>query len=146
MSKIKVINNIKGAVGFYLNPMPESFRVLNNQGLFLHIDEDELNYIHVNQNIIQKGILWIDDRATRVKLGLEAEDGTKTNSNVLQYSEIVELVNGNYKKLEKELNNITEKTISQQFVEAAREQEIDSKAKIDIIEKATGQRIYEDEE
>lgn len=146
MSKIKVVNNIKGAVGFYLNPTPESFRVLNNQGLFLHIGEEELNYINVNQKIIQKGILWIDDKDIRIKLGLELEDGTKTNSNVLQYDEIVEMVKGNYKKLEKVLGEITEKTISQQFVEAARESGIDSRAKIDIIEKATGQRIYEDEE
>lgn len=145
MRKIKVVNNIHGGLGFYLNPTPESFRLLPRQGAFLEIAEDEVSYIHINQEIIQKGMLWIEDRETRIKLGLEQEDGSKTNSNVLRHEEIVELVTGNYKKLEKVLSEIIEPTILLQFVEVAREQKIDSKVKIDLIEKATKSKIYEDE-
>ncbi|MGG3987517.1 hypothetical protein [Bacillus smithii] len=146
MGKVKVVNNIHGALGFYLNPTPDSFRVLPKQGAFLHIDEEEIDYIYINQEIIQKGMLWIDDKDIRVKYGLETPDGERTNLNVLRHEEIVELIQGNYKKLEKALNEITEETIIRQFVEVARELKVDSKAKIDIIEKKSKMKIYDDEE
>ena len=144
--KVKVLNNIHGALGFYLNPTPDSFRVLPKQGAFLTIDEEEIDYIFINQEIIQKGMLWLEDKDIRVKLGLETSEGEKTNLNVLRHEEIVELVQGNYKKLEKALGDITEPTIILQFVEVARELKLDSKAKIDIIEKKSNSKIYEDEE
>lgn len=144
--KVKVLNNIHGSLGFYLNPTPDSFRVLPKQGAFLTIDEEEINYININQEIIQKGMLWIEDKDLRVQLGLEKPDGTKSNQNVLRHQEIVDLVQGNYKKLEKALDEINENTIVLQFVEVARELKIDSKAKIDIIEKKSKMKIYEDEE
>lgn len=144
--KVKVINNIHGSLGFYLNPTPDSFRVLPKQGAFLTISDEEINYIHINQEIIQKGMLWIDDKTLRIQLGLEEEDGTKSNQNVLQHQEIIDLVNGNYKKLEKVLSEIDEPTIVLQFVEVARDLKIDSKSKIDIIEKKSKMKIYEDEE
>lgn len=144
--QVKVINNIHGALGFYLNPTPESFRVLPKQGSFLKIDSEEIDYININQEIIQKGMLYIDDKDIRVSLGLETETGEKTNLNVLKHEEIVELVSGNYKKLEKALNEITEEAIILQFVEVARELKVDSKAKIDIIEKKAKVKIYSDEE
>ncbi len=144
--QVKVINNVHSGLGFYLNPTPESFRLLPKQGSFLKIDEEEIDYIHINQEVIQKGMLWIDDKDVRVKFGLETETGQKTNSNVVRHEEIVELVQGNYKKLEKALNEITEKTITLQFVEVARELKVDSKTKIDIIEKKSNMKIYEDEE
>jgi hypothetical protein len=144
--KIKVVNNIHGGLGFYLNPTPESFRLLPRQGAFLDIEEDEVNYIHINQEIIQKGMLWIEDKEKRVELGLEQPDGTKTNQNVLRHDEIVELVQGNYKKLEKALGEIDEQTIVLQFVEVARELKVDSKAKIDLIEAKSKMKIYEDVE
>lgn len=145
MSKVKVTNNIHGGLGFYLNPMPESFRLLPKQGSFLEITEEELQYIHINQEIIQKGMLWIEDKDTRVIFGLENEDGTKENQNVLQHNEIVDLINGHHKTLEKTLNEITEPTIITQFVEVARDLKIDSKAKIDMIEKASKMTIFEDD-
>lgn len=144
--KVKVLNNIHGSLGFYLNPTPDSFRVLPKQGAFLNIDEEEIDYIYINQEIIQKGMLWIDDSEIRVRFGLEDAEGEKVNLNVLRHDEIVELVQGNYKKLEKALNDITEPTITMQFVEVARELKVDSKAKIDIIEKKSKMKIYEDEE
>jgi hypothetical protein len=144
--KIKVVNNVHGALGFFLNPTPESLRVLPKQGAFLNIEEEEINYIHINQEIIQKGMLWIDDQEIRVQLGLETAKGEKTNLNVLRHEEIIELIEGNYKKLEKSLNNITEETIILQFVEVARELKTDSKAKIDIIEKKSKMKIYEETE
>lgn len=147
MSKtVKIVNNIKGGLGVYLNPTPESFRVLPRQGAFLNIEEEQIDYIHINQSVIQKGMLWIEDKDTRVRLGLEEESGEKTNQNVLRYEEIVELVSGNYKKLEKVLNEITELTIIQQFVEIARDLKIDSKAKIDVIEKKSNLKIYPEDE
>lgn len=142
---VKVINNIHSSVGFQLNPLPESIRILPKQGSFLNITEEEVDYININQAIIQKGIIWIDDKDVRVKLGLESETGEKTNSNVVRYDEIVELVQGNYKKLEKSLNEITEDAIVQQFVEIARELKIDSKAKIDIIQAKSKTKIYDEE-
>jgi hypothetical protein len=142
--KIKVINNVHSGLGFYLNPTPESFRLLPKQGAFLDINEDEVNYIHINQEIIQKGMLWIDDKDKRVELGLEETDGKKTNQNVIRHDEIVELVQGNYKKLEKALGEIDEQTIILQFVEVARELKIDSKAKIDLIEAKSKMKIYDD--
>lgn len=145
MSKVKVINNIHGGLGFYLNPTPESFRLLPKQGAFLEITEEEIQYIHINQEIIQKGMLWLDSKEIRVSYGIENEDGTKENKNVLRHDEIVELVMGNYKKLEKVIDEITEATILSQFVEVARDLKIDSKSKIDIIEKATKAKIYEEE-
>lgn len=141
-----MVNNIHGSLGFFLNPMPESFRVLPKRGAFLNIDDEEIDYISINQEIIQKGFLWIDDKDTRVRLGLETEEGKKTNQNVLKHEEIVSLIQGNYKKLEKVLGEITEKTIIQQFVETARELKIDSKAKIDIIESRAKMKIYNDED
>lgn len=147
MSKqIKIINNIHSVVGFYLNPTPESFRVLAKQGAFMTVAEDELDYIQINQSIIQKGVIWIDDKDVRVKYGLETETGEKSNLNILQHDEIVELVSGNYKKLEKVLNEITENAIIQQFVEVAKELKIDSKTKIDIIESKSKMKIYDEEE
>lgn len=146
MTKVKVINNIHGGLGFYLNPTPESFRMLPKQGAFLNIEDEELDYIHINQEIVQKGMLWIDDKNTRIKYGLETSEGEKTNLNVVRHEEIVELVQGNYKKLEKALNEITEDTIVLQFVEVARELKVDSKAKIDIIEKKSKMKIYDDED
>lgn len=146
MAKVKVINNIHGGLGFYLNPTPESFRMLPKQGAFLNIEDEELDYIHINQEIVQKGMLWIDDKNTRIKYGLETSEGEKTNLNVVRHEEIVELVQGNYKKLEKALNEITEDTIVLQFVEVARELKVDSKAKIDIIEKKSKMKIYDDED
>ncbi|GAV11292.1 hypothetical protein [Paenibacillus sp. NAIST15-1] len=145
MNKVKVINNIHSGVGFFLNPTPESFRLLSKQAAFMDITEEEIQYIYINQEIIQKGILWIDNKDIRVKYGIEKEDGTKENHNVLRHDEIVELIQGNYKKLEKVIQEITEPTILTQFVEVARELKVDSKAKIDIIEKATNARIFEDE-
>ena len=145
MKKVKVINNVHSVVGFYLNPLPESFRVLPRQGAFLNLTEEELDYININQAIIQKGLIWIDDKELRVKYGLETPDGEKANANILQYEEIKELVNGNYKKLEKAIGEITENAILLQFVEAAREVNLDSKAKIDIIENKSKIKIYDDE-
>jgi len=144
--KIKVINNIHGALGFNLNPTPESLRILKTQGSFIDIEEDEVRYIYINQEIIQRGILWIDDKDMRVELGLEKEDGNKTNVNILRHDEISDIIQGNYKKLEKILNDITELAIIQQFVEIARDLKIDSKAKIDIIEAKANMKIYEDTE
>jgi len=146
MKKVKVINNVHSVVGFYLNPLPESFRILPKQGAFLSLTEEELDYININQAIIQKGLIWIDDKDLRVKYGLETSDGEKTNANILQYEEIKELVNGNYKKLEKAIGEITENAILLQFVEAAREVNLDSKAKIDIIENKSKIKIYDDED
>ncbi|KOS61439.1 hypothetical protein FJQ98_16680 [Lysinibacillus agricola] len=146
MKKVKVINNVHSVVGFYLNPLPESFRILPRQGAFLNLTEEELDYININQAIIQKGLIWIDDKDLRVKYGLETLDGEKANANILQYEEIKELVNGNYKKLEKAIGEITENAILLQFVEAAREVNLDSKAKIDIIENKSKIKIYENEE
>lgn len=143
--KVKVINNVHSVVGFYLNPLAESFRVLPKQGAFLQLSEEELDYIHINQSIIQKGLIWIDDAELRVKYGLETEQGEKANSNVLQYSEILKLVEGNYKRLEKVIGEITEDAILQQFVEAARELKVDSKSKIDIIEAKAKIKIYDEE-
>lgn len=142
--KIKVVNNIHGSLGFYLNPTPESFRVLKSQGLFYDIDEEEVRFIHVNQEIIQKGMLWIEDKEMRIEFGLEKADGTKQNQNILRHDEIVELVQGNFKRLEKVLNDITESSIILQFVEVARELKIDSKAKIDLIEAKSKMKIFED--
>lgn len=144
--KVKVINNIKSGLGIYLNPTPESFRLLPKQGAFLNIAEEEIDYIHINQSVIQKGMLWIDDKNIRVRLGLEKESGEKTNQNILRHEEIVELVSGNYKKLEKTLEEIDEPMIVTQFVEVARELKIDSKAKIDIIEKKSKMKIYSEDE
>lgn len=144
--KVKIINNIQSAVGVYLNPTPESFRLLQKRGAFLNIEEEEIDYIHINQEVIQKGSIWIDDQEIRVRLGLETAEGEKANLNVVRHEEIVELIQGNYKKLEKALNEITEDTIILQFVEVARELQVDSKAKIDIIEKKAKIKIYEDEE
>lgn len=144
--KVKVINNIHGGLGFNLNPTPDSFRVLPKQGAFLNIDEEEVDYIHINQEIIQKGMLWLDSQELRIKYGLETAEGEKTNLNVVRHEEIVELVSGNYKKLEKALNEVTEETIILQFVEVARELKVDSKAKIDIIEKKSKMKIYDDED
>lgn len=145
MKQVKVINNVHSIVGFYLNPLPQSFRSLPRQGAFISISEEELDYIFINQQIIQKGLIWIDDQETRIKYGLEEASGKKLNSNVLQYSEIIELVNGNYKKLEKSVNEITEKAILDQFVQAAREVNLDSKVKIDIIEAKTKVKIFDEE-
>ena len=144
-NKIKVINNVHSVVGFYLNPSADSFRSLPKQGAFMNIAEEELDYIYINQAIIQKGALWIDDKPTRIRLGLETETGEKTNQNILRYDEILELVQGNYKKLEKAINEITEESILQQFVEAAREVKLDSKAKIDIIQGKAKMPIYDEE-
>lgn len=144
--KVKVINNIHGGLGFNLNPTPDSFRVLPKQGAFLNIEEEEVDYIHINQEIIQKGMLWLDSKELRIKYGLETAEGEKTNLNVVRHEEIVELVSGNYKKLEKALNEVTEETIVLQFVEVARELKVDSKAKIDIIEKKSKMKIYDDED
>lgn len=144
--KIKVTNNIKSILGFELNPTSEGFRVLPRQGAFLHITEDELNYIHINQSIIQKGMLWIDDKEQRVKLGLESDEGERASKNILQYEEIKELVEGHHATLRKSLSEIDEPTILLQFVEVARDLEIDSKAKINMIEKAAKVTIFEDEE
>lgn len=144
-NKIKVINNIHSVLGFYLNPSPESFRSLPKQGAFMNVTEEELDYIYINQAIIQKGALWIDDKDTRIRLGLEDEKGVKANQNILRYDEILELVQGNYKKLEKVIGEITEESILQQFVEAAREVKLDSKAKIDIIEGRAKMPIYDEE-
>ena len=144
--KVKVINNIHSIVGFYLNPLPESFRVLPRQGAFLSVEEEELDYIHINQSIIQKGIIWIDDKDVRIKFGLETPEGEKANANVLQYTEILELVGGHHKRLEKIINGISEDAIVQQFVEAARELEIDSVTKIDIIEKKAKTKIRQEAE
>lgn len=144
--KVKVVNNIHGSLGFHLNPTPDSFRVLPKQGAFLSIEDEEIDYININQQIIQKGMLWIEDQATRVRLGLEDEKGERSNQNILRHEEIVELVKGNYQVLKKALNEITEKTIIQQFVEVAREVGLDSKGKIDLIEEKAKTKIYSDED
>lgn len=146
MSKVKVKNNIHGALGFFRNPSPESFQVLQKQGLFTTLTDEEIDYISINQDIIHKGSLYIDDQKTRVRLGLETEKGQKTNSNILQYDEIKELVSGNYKALEKAISNIDEKNILLQFVEVARELNIDSKSKIKIIEDKVKVKIFDDED
>lgn len=144
--KIRVVNNIHGKLGFCLNPMPESIRLLKTQGDFIDIDEDELRHIYINQEIVQRGMLWIEDKNMRIEFGLEKEDGTKENANILKYNEIKELVQGNFKRLEKVLGEVNEPNIILQFVEAAREIKIDSRAKIDLIEKKSGMLIYEDKE
>lgn len=144
--KIKVKNNIHGALGFYRNPSPESFQVLMKQGLFTSLTDEEIDYISINQDIIQKGSLYIDDKDTRVRLGLETDKGEKTNQNILQYEEIVELVKGNYKALEKAINEVEERNILLQFVEVARELNIDSKSKIKTIEDKVKVKIFDDED
>ena len=144
--KIKVVNNVHGSLGFNLNPTPESLRVLRTQGAFLDIEEDEIRFIFINQEIIQKGILWIEDKEMRVELGLEKPNGVKQNQNILKHDEISEVIQGNYKRLEKILNEITEPNIVLQFVEIARDLKIDSKAKIDLIEARSKIKIFEDAE
>lgn len=142
--KIKIINNIKSIVSFNINPV-DGFRTLPRQGAFMNITEDELNYIYINQQIIQKGILWVDDKDMRVQLGLETEDGTKDNKNIIQHEDIVKLIEGHHKTLERNLKSITEPTILLQFVEIARELNIDSVAKIKMIEESAKVKIFEDE-
>lgn len=144
--KIKVINNIKGILGMDLNPTNEGYRALPRQGAFLNITEDELNYIHVNQEIIQKGMLWIEDKDHRVRLGIEDEEGKRESNNILKHDEIVELVKGNHLKLRSTLKDIDEQTILTQFVEVARDLEIDSVAKIKMIEEASNMTIFDDED
>lgn len=146
MSKIKVISNVQGGLGFYLNPAPDSFRILPKHETFLEITKEEIQYIYINQEIIQKGMLWIDDVDLRIEYGIEKEDGTKENMNALRIEEITALVSGNYKKLEKALEEVTEPIIISQFVDVARTLKIDSKAKIDVIEKASNMKIYDDVE
>lgn len=141
-----MVNNIYSSLGFYLNPLPESFRMLPKRGAFLNIADEEIDYIHINQQIIQKGMLWIEDQGTRIRLGLEDDQGKRTNQNVLRHDEIVDLITGNYQVLKKALGEITEKTIIQQFVEAARELKLDSKGKIDLIEDKAKMKIYDDED
>lgn len=145
-NKIKVINNVKSIVGFNIDPTGSGFRSLPKQGTFIFLTEEEINYIHVNQSIIQKGLVWIEDKDTRVKLGLEDEEGNRENSNIIQHKEIVELVEGHHKTLESALNKIDEPTILQQFVEVARDLKIDSISKIKAIEKASNMMIFPDEE
>lgn len=146
MKKVKIINNVDAIVGFQLDPLPQSLRILPRRGAFLNITEEELDYIHVNQNLIQKGLIWIDDQEIRVNYGLEKPTGEKLNVNVLQYEEIVKLVNGHHKTLEKALSKIDEKAILLQFVEAARESKLDSKIKIDMIEAKVNVEIFPDED
>lgn len=140
-----VRSNVQGGLGFFLNPSPESFRLLPKHDTFLDITEDEVRYIHINQEIIQKGMLWVEDDTLRIEFGIDSVDGQRENMNAIKRSEIVELVSGNYKKLEKALQSIDEQSILTQFVEVARELKIDSKTKIDVIERAAKINIYEEE-
>jgi hypothetical protein len=133
-------------LGFSLNPSPESFRLLKTSGAFIDIDEDEVRFIHVNQEVIQKGMLFVEDKDLRIEFGLEKPDGTKLNKNILTKDEIIKTIQGHHKTLEKFLNEIDEPSVIRQFVEIARELKIDSKAKIDLIEAKSKMKIYEDEE
>lgn len=142
--KIKVINNFHGSLGFYKNASPQSYFLLKKQGLFTYLTEEEIDYISLNQTIIQRGMLWIDNKNMRIKYGIEKEDGNKVNFNVLKSDEIKELIEGNYKKLEKTLNGITEQNTILQFVDIARDLKIDSKTKIDLIESKSKVKLFED--
>jgi hypothetical protein len=144
LEKIKVINNTHGSLGFTTNPTPQSLVVLKSHGLFWYLTEDEIRYIFLNQTIIQKGLLWIDDKDIRIDLGIEQADGQKINYNVMKNTEIEEFIKGNYKRLEKVLDEITESHTLKQFVENARIMKLDSKAKIDIIEKKAKIKIFDD--
>ena len=144
LEKIKVINNTHGSLGFTTNPTPQSLVVLESHGLFWYLTEDEIRYVFLHQKIIQKGLLWIDDKDIRIDLGIEQADGQKINYNVMKNTEIEEFIKGNYKRLEKVLDEITESHTLKQFVENARIMKLDSKAKIDIIEKKAKIKIFDD--
>jgi hypothetical protein len=144
LEKIKVINNTHGALGFTTNPTPQSLVVLKSHGLFWYLTEDEIRYVFLNQSIIQKGLLWIDDKDMRISLDLEQADGQKVNYNVMKNEEVVAFLSGNYKRLEKVLEEVTEQHTLKQFVENARIMKLDSKAKIDIIEKKANIKVYDD--
>ena len=144
LEKIKVINNTHGSLGFTTNPTPQSLVVLKSHGLFWYLTEDEIRYIFLNQTIIQKGLLWIDDKDIRIDLGIEQADGQKINYNVMKNEEVVAFITGNYKRLEKVLDEVTEQHTLKQFVENARIMKLDSKTKIDIIEKKAKIKIFED--
>jgi hypothetical protein len=143
-NKFKVINNFHGGLGFYKNASPQSYFLLKKQDLFTYLDEEEIDYISLNQTIIQRGMLWIDDKDMRIKYGIEKEDGNKVNFNVLKNDEIKNLIEGNYKKLEKVLNEISEQNTILQFVDIARELKIDSKTKIDLIEAKSKIKLFEE--
>lgn len=145
-NKIKLVNNIKSIVGFNVNPSGDGFRTLPKQGTFIYVTEDELNYIHINQSIIQKGILWIDNQDMRIKLGLEDESGDRHNKNILQYEDIVNLVKGHHMTLASALRNIDEQAILLQFVEVARDLKIDSMAKVKMIEEKSKVKVFDDED
>jgi len=143
-NKIRVTNNFYGSLGFNRNASPESFFLLKKQGLYTDLTEDEIDYISLNQTIIQRGMLWLDNKDLRIKYGIEKPDGNKANFNVLKHDEIRELIEGNYKKLEKVINEITEQNTILQFVDIARELKIDSKVKIDLIEAKSKIKLFEE--
>jgi len=86
---IKVVNNMPaGRLGLeYSNG--KKF-VLPSQTAFTNIPTDEVWHIYNSCKTIQKGYLFIDDKAMRVELGLEDEEGTDINA--LSRTDLKEIV------------------------------------------------------
>lgn len=138
--KVLLTSNFDGTVG--VTPAYSKFAKFAKKGVSIPFDKDEIRYIFRVQSVIQNGLVIVDDKDLRVEFGLETAKGEKQNMNVLTPEEIVKLINGSVKNLEKALKDITEEHTLRAIVETAREQKVDSKVKIDLIEKASKLEVF----
>lgn len=144
--QIKVVSNMPaGALGISLTNGKN--HVLRKPDAFMNISEEDVWHIFNSCKTIQKGYLYIDDKAMRVELGLEDAEGVDVNA--LSREELKDMLDTSSPE---ELKEIFQADLSdgtrEKIVILAREQfkanGMDAK-KLKVIENETGLPIMEND-
>ena len=139
--RVKIISKIKGTVVIYDRDIPirrEWTRKGQVQTIPMDIMQD-LIYQEGVLSLFEQGVLYIEDKDARVKLGLEVE-GEEPTIKMLTDTQMLGALYGKTEDLKKTLEELPKAQIDE-LVGLAVEKEITDMAKVDVIEKFTGKNI-----
>ena len=101
MAKVKVYNRNKFDIGIKLiNPMREQNI---KAGSFTILDEDDVYYLDTICTLFKRGMLVIESVEVKTNLNMVEE-----NPNVVNEEEMLKILKGNFLKMKKDLEKITE--------------------------------------
>jgi hypothetical protein len=100
------------------------------------LPEDAVQYLLMNTTCFTKGDLAvIEDKPEAKEIVENIDDIDQYKNNVHTHEQIVKLLNGNYKALEKALNSITSIAEKTFVIDVAKEIKLDSNAKLKLLAK-----------
>jgi hypothetical protein len=143
--KIKITNYSSGRLNLYL-PSLRVDRLFERSGQSFLFDKDaveEMFYYPSVEKLFQKGILYIEDKETRIKFGLEEEDGTLGEDVIAPISDTTILAYLNVKPFKEFEEFVTKLPLIQQerFVNLAIEKKILDYNKLNLLKNLTGKDV-----